>query len=187
LTRSRLSYAKHLAGDLAASRASDKIIILNRIVSRITLKRHSISIALRTHELYSEEHTDDSSTLLIEVPVLLKRCGMAVKLIVQPPGAPTAREPDPKMVALVAKAHQWFAKLVSGKYDSIQAIAQEQNVSRSYCTRVIYLSFLDPTIIQSLLAGEQPIELNAERLNRIVPLPSDWKEQRLLLGMAGQE
>jgi len=55
------------------------------------------------------------------------------------------------MVALLGKGHAWFAKLVSGKYDSIQAIAQEQGVTSSYCTRLIYLAFLDPLILQRII------------------------------------
>jgi len=182
--RGRMSQAKKLANELSGGKSSDRIGILNRIVSRVTVQTHSIVIVLRSNALWSlGDVSDDSPTTSIEVPVQLKRCGMAMRLVVQPTGTPTPRNPDPKMVALIAKAHQWLAKLTSGQYVSIQAIAQQENVSRSYFTRMIYIAFLDPFIVQRILRGDHPMELNAERLNRIVPLPLDWGEQRARLGM----
>ncbi|MEN6584896.1 MAG: hypothetical protein ABFE02_02445 [Sulfuricella sp.] len=50
-------------------------------------------------------------------------------------------------------------------------------------TRVTYLAFLAPDIVQRIVRGDHPLELNAERLLRMVPLPVDWDEQRVLLGM----
>ncbi len=87
------------------------------------------------------------------------------------------------MVALIAKGHNWFERLTSGRCDSINAIAQEEKVSGSYVTRVIYLAFLDPDIVQRILEGEHPLELNAKRLMRMVPFPVAWGEQLALLGM----
>ena len=49
---------------------------------------------------------------------------------------------------------------------------------------MIYLAFLAPDIVERIIRGQHPIELNARRLIRKVPLPMDWEEQRKLLGMA---
>jgi len=183
LIQYRFGHGKQLAEDIAESKSPEKIMILNRIIYRITLKTHSLEIILRTKSIWLDEHIDGSDKIMIEVPVQLKRCGMAVKLIVQAPGIQPARAPDEKMLALLAKAHAWFAKLISGKYDSVQAIAQEQGVTSSYCTRIIYLAFLDPLILQRIVNGEQPVEINSEALKKVLPLPVSWDEQRKLLGM----
>jgi hypothetical protein len=46
------------------------------------------------------------------------------------------------------------------------------------------LAFLAPDIVERILRGDHPSELNAERLlKRIVPLPIAWEEQRALLGL----
>ena len=102
---------------------------------------------------------------------------------VQAPGTPVNRKPDSKLIALISKAHKWFEKLTSGGYDSIKAIAQDEKVTPSYVTHVIYLAFLDPGIVQRILSGDYPLELSADRLIRMVPLPESWVEQRKLLGM----
>ena len=125
----------------------------------------------------------DESTTLIEVPVQLKRCGMAVRLIVRAPGEVLRRVADPKLVARVAKAREWFARLSSGRSDSVGAIARDEHVTSSYVTRVIYLAFLAPDIVQRIARGDHPLELNAAHLMRMVPLPPAWPEQRVRLGM----
>ena len=99
---------------------------------------------------------------------------MAVRMIVRAPGTPVNRKPDSKLIALISKAHKWFEKLTSGSYDSIKAIAQDEKVTPSYVTHVIYLAFLDPGIVQRILSGGHPLELSADRLIRMVPLPESW-------------
>ena len=85
-------------------------------------------------------------------------------------------------VALIAKAQDWFSQLRSGKADSIQAIAQSENVTGSYVTRVIYLAFLSPDIVGAIVAGKHPPTLSAQRLIQSVPLPLRWSDQRDELG-----
>jgi len=115
--------------------------------------------------------------------VQLKRCGMAVRLIVRAPGAQN-RSPDQKLVAVLAKAHDWLARLTSGRAESILAIAKQEKVGSSYVTRLVYLGCLAPDIVERILCGQHPPDLNADRLIRMVPLPLDWEEQRRLLGMS---
>lgn len=67
----------------------------------------------------------------------------------------------------------------------MQAIAQQEQIrSSSYVTRVIYLAFMAPDIVQRIVRGEQPVELTADRLIRMGPLPDAWADRRAQLGMA---
>lgn len=184
--RNRLKYATGLAERLSATKSSDRIDVLNRIVTRITVHAHSIEIVVRTDATWSLSNVPamDAPTTLIEVPVQLKRCGMAVRLIVRTPGESVTRGPDPIMIALIAKGHRWFERLSSGYCNSFNAIAQEEKVSGSYVARVIYLAFLAPDIVQRILRGDHPLDLNADRLIRMMPLPVAWGEQRTLLGLS---
>ena len=164
---------------------SVRIEILRRIVSRVTVHRNRLDIAVRTGALWftTDKPTNDEMTVLIEVPVELKRCGLGVRLIVRNHGEVISRGPDPALAALMAKAHDWFERLSSGRIENVQAIANEEKVDRSYASRVIYLAFLDPEIVKRILCGTQPPELNATRLLRMTPLPMSWAEQRAMLGM----
>ena len=185
VARSQLKHAAGLAKQLSEAQSSDRIEILKRLVTRITVSKESLVIEVRTGAAWSlnDAPDSDSPSTSIEVPVQVKRCGMAVRMIVRAPGTPVNRKPDSKLIALISKAHKWFEKLTSGRYDSIKAIAQDEKVTPSYVTHVIYLAFLDPGIVQRILSGDHPLELSADRLIRMVPLPESWVEQRKLLGM----
>ena len=101
---------------------------------------------------------------MIEAPVQLTRCGTALRSIVRPAGESATRGVDAKLVSLISKAHDWFERLSSGRCDSVQAIAQqEQIVSSSYVTRVIYLAFLAPDIVQRIVRGEEPAAVRPSR------------------------
>jgi hypothetical protein len=65
----------------------------------------------------------------------------------------------------------------------VLSIAQEHRLASADVTRVVYLAFLAPDIVQTIVRGEQPpIELNVKRLLAMAPLPMDWAEQRRVLG-----
>lgn len=185
----RLRVAAAAGALLETAIASQQIEVLSRLVKRITVRKDSIGIDVRVASIWSAEVTssdEEEEIALIEVPVQLKRCGMAVRLIVRPAGESATRGVDAKLVALISKAHEWFERLSSGRCDSVQAIAQQEQIaSSSYVTRVIYLAFLAPDIVQRIVRGEQPVDLTADRLIRMGPLPVAWEDQRVLLGMSG--
>lgn len=106
----------------------------------------------------------------------------AVRLMVSAPGVAPRRFRDPTLITLLAKAPDWLSQLTSGRGRSLAAIAKGQRVTTSYVSRVIHLALLAPDILQCIARGEQPSHLNSKRLLREVPLPSDWAEQRALLG-----
>lgn len=175
LAKCRLHAAEAAGVLLETAMASQQIEVLTRLVKRIVVRKDSIEIEVRIAAIWSGAAVtldDDEDLHLIEVPVQLKRCGMAVRLIVRPTSGPVMRGVDAKLVALISKAHDWFERLTSGRCDSVQAIAQqEQFASAGYVMRVIHLAFLAPDIVQAIVRGEQPVELTADRLIRLGPLP----------------
>lgn len=49
--------------------------------------------------------------------------------------------------------------------------------------RLLRLSYLSPTIIESILSGTQPSDLTSTKLHHIGNLPIDWAEQQEMLGL----
>jgi hypothetical protein len=83
----------------------------------------------------------------------------------------------------MVKCHECFERLISGNYDSLNAIAQEEKVDSSNVTRLIYFAFMNPFIFQRILKENQCEELNANRQMRIVPPPAVGIEQKALFGI----
>jgi site-specific DNA recombinase len=181
--RSGLQGAREWARQLEVAIPSERIEILQRLVARITVSTESLEIALRVDAICVERSCASSDeTTTIVVPVQLKRCGLAVRLIVRGADEDQARGPNARLVALLAKAQRWFSSLQSGQYPSVLAIAQEHGVATKEVTQVIYLAFMAPDIVQKIARGEQPMDLGVRKLQSMVPLPLEWGEQRRLLG-----
>lgn len=158
---------------------------VHELVQRVIVHPSQLQIQLHAEAFdLPSESSIDTERLSIEVPMQIKRAGKVSRLVVGGGTAPMCR-PDPKLIALVAKAQDWFERLRSGKSSSVDAIAQAESVSGSYVTRLIYLAFLAPDIVDRIRRGEQPVELTVDRTQRLVPLPACWKAQRALLGIEG--
>jgi hypothetical protein len=64
------------------------------------------------------------------------------------------------------------------------ALAKREQVSRSYFTRLVRLSYLAPDITEAILDGRQPHDLTADKLLAHSRPPLTWYEQRAVLGFA---
>lgn len=123
-------------------------------------------------------------SVTISVPAKRKRCGMAVRLVIgdSASGQSTKREPDPTLVALMAKGKTWLQQFTR-EGQSIEEIATREKFSVRYVNRVINIALLAPDIVQAIEQGEHPEEINATKLLTSVPLPEAWAEQRQALGL----
>jgi site-specific DNA recombinase len=182
----RLQHAAGLATQLRGQAAAQLIAPLKAVVQRITIHADRLDIAFDLGAIWALGEGGGSQHLtVVAVPAQLKRCGMAMRLILTSTGQQPRRAADPNLVSLLTKAHDWFGRLRLGQCDSVQAIAREEQVTGSYVARVIQLAFLAPDIVQRIQRAEHPLELNAQGLLRMVPLPLAWEEQRALLGITG--
>ncbi|MDL2336885.1 MAG: hypothetical protein QFE16_03500 [Pseudomonadota bacterium] len=64
--------------------------------------------------------------------------------------------PPSNVDALIAKAQDWFERLSSGRGEAVQSIANKEQITGSYLTRVIYLAFLAPDIVQRIAGKPIP-------------------------------
>jgi hypothetical protein len=128
-----------------------------------------------------EEKRSSEETVTLRVPVQVRRCGLAVRLLV--PGSPTiGQAPDARLIKQIAKAHDWFEQLTSGQAKSIKDIAVAEDATNSYVRKIIHRAFLAPDIVRAILNGTQPPDFNLGSLRKCIPLPIDWNDQRKLLG-----
>lgn len=157
---------------------------IRQLIRRIEVWSGAVKIQFSPLAILGETSINelDSSVQELEIPARLKRCGMAMRLVLANQEAQTRNTFDVGLVQRIAKAHEWFSRLISGAYASVNDLAVVEGVSAPYVTRIMYSAFLAPDIVEAILAGKQPPGLTLEKLKNCLPLPIDWNEQRKLLG-----
>jgi hypothetical protein len=98
--------------------------------------------------------------------------------VVTPDGAKWARRPrvDNAMVKALARAFRWRRMLDTGVHATIEDLARAKGVAPSYVSRVLRLTLLAPEIVEAILDGRQPVELQLDDLLEGFPL--EWEVQR---------
>ena len=66
---------------------------------------------------------------------------------------------------------------------TLHAIASQERVTPGYISRLLRLPLLAPDIVTAIVNGKNSPQLTAKKLMRVaLEIPSDWTEQRKLLG-----
>jgi hypothetical protein len=121
-------------------------------------------------------------TLTRLVPLQLRRRGFELRLVIDGKRG-AAATPDPVLLTAIARSRAWFEQLRSGEVRSTSELAASLGVHRRQVNYLLPLAFLSPAIVEAIVAGRQPTELNAQRLIKRVGLPLDWNKQKRVLGM----
>ncbi|MTW18317.1 hypothetical protein GJ689_19125 [Rhodoplanes serenus] len=124
----------------------------------------------------------DADSLTVTVPMTFTKRG-GRKLVLAPNGVDARAMPrarvDSTMVKALARAHRWKRMLDSGDYPTVQDLANAEEINSSYVARVLRLSLLAPAIVEAILDGRQPPELQLEDL--LARLPVEWSLQHEML------
>ncbi len=186
IERARLASERFGTGPAAAVRET-LLAMLHRIVMhaggmRIEIDPARLTAWLLDEPLPNQVSASASEMRSIEVPIRLRRRGVEARLVITN-GAATGRV-DQNLLVLIARAHAYLERLTANSCTSIEAVAHLERTCASEVSRILPLAFLAPDIIRAVITGTQPVELTAERLKRIGPLPHHWMGQRQLLGFA---
>ena len=172
------------------------VMLIDRIVQRIDIATDAVTIILNSREIArrlgiamrcaSDQSATDGSradetaiptSLRIMVVAKLKRTGMAMRLIL-PSGEIASTSIDDRLVKAIATAHQWWEELVRNPGLHIADLAAFHNVTESWVTRSLRLAFLDPAIVEQVLAGKAPAHLTSDALRSPDAMPALWSDQR---------
>lgn len=118
------------------------------------------------------------------IPLKIRKRGGS-KLMVRPDGQAAAPEKavtqiDPPLLVALTQAFYWQQLLDDGVVGSGSEIAQREGLHHSTVNELLRLTLLEPAIIQSILAGQQPRRMSLLWFLRN-PLPTDWMAQRELV------
>jgi len=167
------------------------MVLLNRVETRsdrIDIKvyrrqllelLHAESITLCAPPGKPDSKSDDILTLTVKAR--LQRVGREMKLVVHNTDDQAAA--DPGLLRIVARAHDFRERLMQDPDLTVPAIASQEQLTIGYLSRLLRLPSLAPDIVTAIINGKHPPELSAKRLTRLaLKLPTDWPEQRKLLG-----
>jgi hypothetical protein len=124
----------------------------------------------------------EAASITVRVPLAI-RTRPGRKTLVTPVGAtgaaPARTRADPALLKALARAHRWQRLLDEGRYASISEMAAAERIDRGYIGRMLQLTLLAPDIVEAILDGRQPVELDLPWLMKA--LPAEWPVQRQVL------
>jgi hypothetical protein len=159
--------------------------LLRNILIRLVVSEAKILIeisisALKTALLEqvgdSFERGGHDNTIHLECPLLIRRRGSEVRLVLEN-GEPTEPKPIPSLTRAVALSRHWADEIVNGKFSNLDEVARSAGLNRRYARRILQCAALSPALTEIILEGRQSVELSVDQLTRNLPL--SWEEQRL--------
>ena len=87
---------------------------------------------------------------------------------------------DDRLLKTIATAREWWKQLMADPKLRIADLAAANAMTESWVTRVLRLAFLDPAIVQQIIAGTAPVALTFDSLRAPDAVPGLWSAQRAL-------
>ncbi|MCZ2134324.1 MAG: hypothetical protein LC098_02680 [Burkholderiales bacterium] len=115
------------------------------------------------------------------IPLKIRKRGGS-KVVIRPDSqedtsGKLATQIDQPLLVALSRAFYWQQLLDDGVVGSGSEIAQREGLHHSTVNELLRLTLLEPAIIQSILAGQQPRCMSLLWFQRN-PLPTDWVAQR---------
>ena len=148
---------------------------LTTIVERVDLQGDGFELKLKLDSAGQVLH------LSKHVPMRMKRRGVEMRMVIE--GSTTTTYADPALVRAVSNAHRWFADIASGKARSISEIARREQIDKRQASRLLYLAFLSPRIVEAVLEGTKLLDFTATSASRVMELDPDWDQQHQAFGL----
>jgi hypothetical protein len=176
-----LDSARRITTMLEKGTAPERMQALRDLVERIVIADDALAITLRRTALIKDAGDSPDDPIRFIVPIQFRRRGVEMKLVIADLPERPARL-DPALIKSVARGHQWFEDLATGRVVSLQAIADREGITEGYVRRLIPLAFLAPGIVEAILEGQQAVDLTAARLTDERTVPLDWNDQQRFIG-----
>ncbi|MFZ0678864.1 hypothetical protein [Candidatus Binatus sp.] len=158
--------------------------VLSALTERAELSGEGVRLSLKLPIHLSEAVDGKSSAhlaLVKFVPIHIRRRGVEMKIVLE--GDKTLSRVDLPLLKAVARARRWSDDLLSGRVESVDALAKREALDKRSVRRLIRLGSLSPRIVEAIAEGRQPPELTVTALARRLNLPLLWRSQEQALGI----
>ena len=172
------------AGAVASRLDCRERLLVRQMIAQVRIGAGEIAVQLSISELAKalgvEVDVRRSEPLTLTVPATLNRRGGARRFVQANGRAAGKAEPQEHLVKLLHRARSWWQEMTEHGLTS-GALAQKHGVTSPYASRVVRLAFLAPDIVEAIISGSQPADLDARTLLAMHQMLLGWSEQKLQL------
>lgn len=128
----------------------------------------------------------DDKTLSIFIPIQIRTKQGYVTMILAE-GAEEYQEVEnpknynEKLVKAFASAYKWQKMLKEKEVNNFAEIAKLEKTEKAYVAKVFKLNYVAPDIVEAVLKGSQPANLNLKDFTQKT-IPDLWAEQKEVFG-----
>jgi site-specific DNA recombinase len=195
ISRKLVAAAKNLAVRLPLLPSNDLRDLLAAFLRGVVIQENTIEVMFSRKELRLvlenggkvtasnlglRKSVDANDLISLTIEAKRKRYGGEVHLVVASDSNDAVRNPKSSLIKAIARAHGWYEKVVHGDAPDVRSLARRAGLTERYVGKVFGCAFLAPDIVESILEGRQPADLNFEKLCERAPL--SWAEQREQFG-----
>jgi len=108
------------------------------------------------------------------------RRGSGPRLIAATNGSCLEGMPTLSLAKAVARARNWYGRIVTGEINSIDQLAQSAGLTRRYVRKLLLFASLSPRLTEGILMGKHRADLTVRTIVQGVPL--SWREQERRFG-----
>jgi site-specific DNA recombinase len=178
--------AKDLAQKWLELTTSKQHEFLRNILRRVTINQTTVWIEIDKARLLATLLDQDSKDfpslynrrcdilkLNTEFQVLRRRGEL--RMISPDCGSCFEETPEPSLVKAVARARDWYERIVAGEFNNIRQLSGKVSLTRRYVRRILQCANLSPRIIEAVLAGKHTPHLTLKEILYSASL--NWQEQ----------
>jgi len=139
-------------------------------------------VTIAVGEVERPKLSRDGRTMVVSIPISMRRTGGRKKVITPANAAPWSPPPariDNTIVKALVRAHRWRNMLEQKIFRSVRDLAKAEKINESYLCRVLRLTLLSPEITEAILSGKQSAGLELSQI--LKSFPTDWAEQGAFL------
>jgi DNA invertase Pin-like site-specific DNA recombinase len=159
-----------------------KRVVLGQTTVRIEIDRAKLlrTLLAEDTEALASLRAHKSDILKLSCNFQVFRRGGELRLMTAQNGSSPEGAPVPALAKAIARARDWYERIVAGEVNTIGQLAQESGLTKRYVRRILQCATLSPQITEVLLAGKHRPNLTLKEILNSVPLNWREQEQRLL-------
>ncbi len=176
-----IARAGNLVNKLGDRNRTGRNHLLRDLVEHIEIGEDSITIRFQVRAIAEAigaavPETDTHGAIIRHLPVILKRSGMAMKLV-DTSGMPAIPVVDLTLIRAILRGRQWWQHLKDNPNASVRELAEREGVTATWVVRLVNLAFLSPAVIDAIIKGRLPSHISLLDLQATGAIPAKWPDQ----------